>query len=186
MNARTVAWIGAVITALSTVYIVALLLGLPDPAAAAYGRAVIHLGELAVVVAVALSGAAGVGWLGRIGLSLAALGQLALAVAEPLNSGPVADTLFAIAPNLTGLGLILAGIAVIRTRLWTGWQRGITLALGIYVFVPMTPMIITSGGPPAELAVIGLLGWEILWFLLATAVLTASTADLRRPATVSG
>lgn len=182
MSARTVAWIAAVITALSTAYIVALLLGLPDPGAAAYGRGVMHLGELAVVVAIALSGAAGVGWLGRIGLGLAGLGQLMMAVAEPVGSTSLGDTLFTIAPNLTGLGLILAGVAVIRTGVWTGWQRGITLALGIYVFVPMTPMIIASGGPPAELALIGLLGWEILWFLNATAVLTASTAELRRPA----
>ena len=105
-----------------------------------------------------------------------------MAVAEPVGSTSLGDTLFTIAPNLTGLGLILAGVAVIRTGVWTGWQRWITLALGIYVFVPMTPMIIASGGPPAELALIGLLGWEILWFLNATAVLTASTAELRRPA----
>ncbi len=186
MSARTVAWVAAVITALATVYIVALLLGLPDPDAAAYGRTVMHLGELAVVVALALSGAAGTGWLGRIGLTLAGLGSLVMAVGEPLGSSPVGDTLFMIGPNLVGLGLILAGVAVVRSGLWTGWQRWVTLVLGIYVFVPMTPMIIASGGPPAPLALVGLVGWEILWLLIATAVLTASTADLRRPAGVAG
>lgn len=185
MSARTVAWVAAVVTGLATVYIVALLLGLPDPDGAAYGRTVVHLGELAAVVALAMAGAAGAGWLGRIGLPLAGLGLLAMAVAEPLASSPVGATLFMIAPNLVGLGMILAGIAVIRTGLWSGWQRWVPLVLGIYVFVPMTPLIIVSGGPPAPLGLVGLVGWEILWVLAAAAVLTASTAELRRPATVT-
>ena len=87
-----------------------------------------------------------------------------------------------IAPNLVGLGLILAGIAVIRAHRWTGWHRYVVLALGIYVFVVMTPLIIVSGGPPATaLGVVALLGWEILWALIAVSVL-AETADERRSA----
>ncbi|TCK27869.1 hypothetical protein [Pseudonocardia endophytica] len=183
MSARTLAWVAAVVTGLATLYIVGALFGMRDVVGAEYGRSVMHLGELAAVVALALCGAAGAGWLGRIGLTLAGIGQLLMAVAEPIGSAPAGTVLFGIAPNLTGLGLILAGIAVIRTGVWTGWQRWIPLVLGIYTFVPMTPMIIVSGGPPAPLALVGLLGWEILWVLLATAVLTASTADLRRPAT---
>ncbi len=115
-----------------------------------------------------------------------ALGALLLAVAEPLglDSG-WATPCSRSRPNLIGLGLILAGIAVLRTGLWTGWQRWVPLVLGIYVFVPMTPLIIVSGGPPAPLGLVGLLGWEILWVLAAAAVLTASMADLRRPAPVT-
>lgn len=184
MSARTVAWVAAVITGLGVVYIVGLLLGMPDPAVAGFGRAVLHLGELAAVVALALCGAGGTGWLLRAGVTLAGLGQLALAVGEPVGAGPVADALFAAGPNLTGLGLILTGIAVVRNGAWTGWRRWITLVCGIYVFVALTPMIIASGGPPAPPALAGLLGWEILWVGLAAAVLTASPAEVRRPSPV--
>ena len=97
-----------------------------------------------------------------------------LAVAEVITESATgaSDTLFAIAPNLVGLGLILAGIAVVRTGRWTGWRRYVTLVLGVYVFVVMTPVIIVAGGPPAVAAIGALLVWEVLWVLIAVAVLT--------------
>ena len=169
-----------VVTGLAVVYTVGLLLGMPDPEWAYLPRGVIHLGELATLVAVGFSGAAGTGPLGRLGVGLGVLGALVLAVAEVLTlSAPVtSETLFAIAPNLVGLGLILAGIAVVRNGLWTGWRRWVTLALGVYVFGVMTPLIITSGGPPAPPALAGLLGWQVLWVLIAVAVLV----EAERPA----
>jgi hypothetical protein len=42
----------------------------------------------------------------------------------------------------------------------------------------LTPLIITSGGPPAYAAVVGLLGWQVLWVLIAVAVLV----ETERPA----
>ncbi len=186
MNARLVAGIAAVITGLAVVYIVGVLLGMPDPDWAYLPRGLIHLGELAAVVALALSGAAGTGVLGRLGVGLAGLGALLLAVAEviTLSAPGTSDTLFTIAPNLVGLGLILAGIAVIRTGIWTGWRRFVTLALGIYVFAVLTPVIIAAGGPPALPAVAGLLVWQVLWVLIAVAVLveTGRPALSRQPA----
>ena len=169
-----------VVTGLAVVYTVGLLLGMPDPEWAYLPRGVIHLGELATLVAVGFSGAAGTGPLGRLGVGLGVLGALVLAVAEVLTlSAPVtSETLFAIAPNLVGLGLILTGIAVVRNGLWTGWRRWVTLALGVYVFGVMTPLIITSGGPPAPPALAGLLGWQVLWVLIAVAVLV----EAERPA----
>jgi hypothetical protein len=175
---RPVAAVAALITGLAAVYTVALLLGMPDPDWAYLPRGVIHLGELAALVALAVSGAAGNGRLGRLGLGLACLGELMLAIAEVITKGAQAasDTLFAIAPNLVGLGLILTGIAVIRTDRWTGWRRYVTLVLGIYVFVVMTPVIIVSGGPPAVPALGALLVWEVLWVLIAVAALTETAA----------
>jgi hypothetical protein len=186
MSARPVAGIAAVVTGLAVVYTVGLLVGMPDPDWAYLPRGIIHLGELAAVVALALSGAAGTGLLGRLGLGLACLGELMLAVAEviTLSAPGTSDTLFAIAPNLVGLGLILAGIAVIRTGRFTGWRRYVTLALGIYIFVVLTPVIIAAGGPPAVPAVAGLLVWQVLWVLIAVAVLveTGRPALSRQPA----
>jgi hypothetical protein len=180
VNARALALVGALVAGLSTAYIGGQLLGMPDPDWAYLPRGLIHLGELAIFVALGLSGAAGTGALGRVGIGLGVLGALVLAVAEVLTlSAPVtSETLFAIAPNLVGLGLILAGIAVVRNGLWTGWRRWVTLALGVYVFGVMTPLIITSGGPPAPPALAGLLGWQVLWVLIAVAVLV----EAERPA----
>ena len=178
---RPAAWAAVLITGLAAVYTVALLFGMPDPGWAYLPRGIIHLGELAAIVALALCGAAGTGLLARLGLGLAGLGELMLAVAEVLTeSAPGAsDTLFAIAPNLVGLGLILTGVAVIRAGRWTGWRRYVTLALGVYVFAVLTPVIIATGGPPAVPAVAALAVWEVLWALIAVAVLSETAAGVR-------
>jgi hypothetical protein len=180
VNARTVACVAGVITGLATVYTVALLLGMPDPDWAYLGRGVMHLGELATLVALGLSGAAGTGLLGRLGIGVGVLGALLFAVAEVITLGApgASETLFAIAPNLAGLGLILAGIAVLRTGLWTGWRRWVALALGVYVFAVLIPLVIATGGPPAYAAIAGLLVWQVLWVLIAVAVLV----ETERPA----
>ena len=185
---RTAALIAVLITGLATAYALALLLGMQDPAWAYLPRGIIHLGELAAVVALALCGAAGAGRLAGIGLGAAGLGALMLAVAEVLTeSSPGASgALFAVAPNLVGLGLILAGVAVIRTGRWTGWHRWIVLALGIYVFVVLTPVIIASGGPPAAASVAALTGWEILWVLVGVSVLAETAGARRSGATAAG
>jgi hypothetical protein len=53
-----------------------------------------------------------------------------------------------------GVFAILAGITVLRTKAWSGWQRYLPLVLGIYVFVPLTPGIL---GPfvLARLVIVG-------------------------------
>ena len=61
MNVRAFAVVGALVAGLSTAYIVGQLLGMPDPDWAYLPRGLIHLGELAIFVALGLSGAAGPG-----------------------------------------------------------------------------------------------------------------------------
>jgi len=183
VNARTLACVGGVVTGLSTVYIVGQLLGMPDPEWAYLPRGLIHLGELAIFVALWLAGAVGTGLLARLGIGVGVLGALLLAIAEVITvSAPgTSDTLFAVAPNLVGLGLVLAGIAVVRTGRWAGWRRWVTLALGVYAFAVLTPVLITSGGPPAYAAIAGLLGWQVLWVLIAVAVLVETERPALRP-----
>lgn len=68
---------------------------------------------------------------------------------------------------LNGLALIVLGIAVIRAGVWSGWRRHITLALGVYVIVPLTPAIF---GPfVVARLVIGL--WVLLFAALGWALL---------------
>ena len=181
---RPIAGAAVVIIGLATAYTIAVLLGMTDPDWAYLPRGMIHLGELAAIVALALAGAVGAGPLGRFGLGLAALGEVMLTAAEVItkSAAGASDTLFAIAPTLVGLGLILAGVAVIRDGRWTGWPRYVTLVLGVYVFAVMTPVIITSGGPPAVPALGALTVWELLWALIAVAVLSRTAARRAVPA----
>ncbi|MCF7552398.1 hypothetical protein [Pseudonocardia sp. WMMC193] len=166
--------IGVAVTGLATLYTVALLVGMPDPDWAYLARVLVHLGELAVLLAIVGSGAAGRRGLGRAGAALAGLGLVGLAVGEAttLAAPATADLLFMISPNLVGLGMILLGVAVVLERRWTGWARVVPLALGIAVFGVLTPLIIVSGGPPAPAAVVGLLVWEVLWVACGVAALT--------------
>lgn len=61
---------------------------------------------------------------------------------DPAPSTDVLDTAFGVASVLIGVGLCLAGIAVVRARVWTGWHRFITLACGVAVFVMVIPGIL--------------------------------------------
>ena len=72
-----------------------------------------------------------------------------------------------------GISGILQGIAVVRARVLTGWLRWLLLALGIYVFVPMTPVVML-GYTPARLA---LAGWSLLFALLGLVMLRAADAS---------
>lgn len=112
-----------------------------------------HVLILAGVLGLARSGAAGSGRLGRSGLRIAAVGWAALTLCEvramtladspdPAPSTDVLDTAFGVASVLIGVGLCLAGIAVVRARVWTGWHRFITLACGVAVFVMVIPGIL--------------------------------------------
>lgn len=104
------------------------------------------------IVGLARSGAAGDGWLGRIGLWLAMLGQGALALGNLgfafLATATVTDPLYlfldmwmGIASLMTAIGLILAGLAVWRTGRWQGWARWLPLFIGLYVFVVFLPTL---------------------------------------------
>jgi hypothetical protein len=177
---RSAALICVLITTCAAVYAAGVAITGWNPSFGYIAQATIHLGELAGVIALALSGAAGRGWLARIGLGAAILGQLLLSAAEliyPANEN-VGDQLFNIAPPLSAIGLVLTGIAVLRTATWKGWHRFTPLILGLYVFVVMTPTLIAAGGPPAAAAVWAIAGWEICWVLLgASSIINTPVAS---------
>ena len=187
-SSRAAALFGIVVTALSVVYTLVIALGATDPEWAYLPRGVIHLGELAVVVAVWLTGAAGTGLLGRIGLGAAAAGSLLMTLAEVITSAApgVSIALFGIAPMIVGLGLVLAGVGIVRHGAWTGWRRLVVLALGLYVFVVLTPALIVSGGPPATAALWAIAGWDALWALVGVSVLMEVRATSRATTSVTG
>lgn len=77
------------------------------------------------LLGLARSGAAGAGWLARIGLTTAFVGLGLFTVIEVMaRSDPDAgEHLHPISVPLTAIGMVLTGIAVIRAGRWHGWRR---------------------------------------------------------------
>ncbi|HEX5142514.1 MAG TPA: hypothetical protein VFW21_01455 [Mycobacterium sp.] len=94
----------------------------------------------------AASGAAR-GRLARIGLSLAFAGLTVFALAAVLgfSNASAGETLHPVSVPLTGIGMVAAGVATIRTGYWTGWRRLAPLLCGIVPFVVELPGFIAFG-----------------------------------------
>ena len=180
---RTAAIVCIAITACAVLYAAAVALTGWEPSLGYLAQAVIHLGELAAVIALALSSAAGNGWLARIGLGAAMLGQVLLVAAELIHpsSPDIGDQMFNVGPPLSAIGLLLAGVAVIRSRRWTSWHRFTPLVAGAYVFVVLIPVLIVSGAPPAPSAVWAIAGWEVCWMLIGISVLAVGPITAGAP-----
>ena len=120
------------------------------------------------VLGLAGSGAAGDGWLGRLGLGIAILGRVAFVIGEcrSLIQGRDDEVFVPLGALLTGLGMLLAGIGIVRVRRWGGWHRAIPLLTGVYPFVAMFPFFVLTDTPPA--AAIAL--WGPLWLALGLAL----------------
>lgn len=140
--------------------------------------AVLHVQQLAALLALVRSGATGNGDLVKVGLGLAALGGIVFIVAELLYFADpgIAETAFTIAPLASGLGMILTGVAVLRAGRWAGPARFLPLAIGVYIFAVLVPVLVaTSAG------LVAIAGWALLSLLLGFALY--STA--RVPTTAS-
>jgi hypothetical protein len=87
-------------------------------------------------------------------------------VVDGPQSGPL-DTAYGVATIASGIGLILAGIAVVRTGRWRGWARWTPLALGVLVFVMVIPGL-TGTFLEARLAITA---WMFAWTALGVALL---------------
>jgi hypothetical protein len=171
---RSTAVAALVITSAGAVYAAVSALASWEPSVGWLLQAAIHVGELLAVMALVRVGAAGTGRAGRTGLGLAILGQATMAVAEvlwPIDHG-LGDILFGVAPVLTGVGMIIAGVVTVRAGRLSGWQRFLPLTLGLFIFAVMTPVLIVSGGPPAPAALWVIVGWDLLWALIASSTLT--------------
>jgi hypothetical protein len=148
--------------------------------------AIQHLGLIAGLVGLRRSGAMRADHrAGRVGLDAAIAGMALLTLTE-LAAGLAAyariDTTIVAVLNagygiscvVIGVGLVMAGIEVIRAGRWRGARACLVLILGVWVFVPMTPAM-SAGFVPARL---GITGWMVLFALLGW-VLTALPAQQR-------
>lgn len=172
---RTAAGIGIALTTLGICYTIAAMTGW-TPAWGSLAQAGIHVGELAVVIALVGAGVTAGRRAGWAGLGIAAVGQVLLVIAELVYPGSpdLGNALFAAGPLLSGVGMIVTGVVVFRARVWRGWQRPLPLVVGIWILVPATPILILTGGPPAPLALAAIVVWDVLWALTGAAVIRAT------------
>ena len=136
--------------------------------------ALIALGELAAAVAVVACGAAGRGGLAVTGLAVTALGQLGFFAAHVVNltDEAAAAPLYGTVPIVSGVGMVVLGIAVLRAHVFDGFARALPLLVGLWMLLIAIPTIIVVDGPPALPAVLALAVWDFLWLGTAVAVLT--------------
>jgi hypothetical protein len=129
-----------------------------------------HLLLMAGIAGLAQSHAAGRGWLATSGLSLSQIGLAVLVIAEAswLFSTSATETLFGVATLVLLLGLILAGIAVVRAGRWLGWHRFTLLACGVFIAVVVIPSFALPGY--ASNYAIGV--WGVCWLVLGLSLLT--------------
>jgi hypothetical protein len=73
--------------------------------------------------------------------------------------------------TLIGLGLVLAGVGLARRPVLPGWGRWVTLALGVYVFVPMFPAVFG----PMVLGRIAIGVWFLMFAALGVALMRADS-----------
>lgn len=125
--------------------------------------AVLHVQQLAGVLALARSGFAGSGAAGRAGLGLAATGGALFMAGELvyLADAGTGETVFGLASLTSALGLVLAGVAVLRARRWPGPARFLPVALGTYIVAVLTPLLVAT-----PFGLLGIAGWAVLWVLL--------------------
>ncbi|MGH9209235.1 MAG: hypothetical protein ACRD2C_00970 [Acidimicrobiales bacterium] len=76
---------------------------------------------------------------------------------------------------LTALGMVVAGIAVLRERAWNGWARFAPLVVGVFPFLFMVPFAAATGAPPT----VSLVAWGLTFVALGTAARPPATTTTR-------
>jgi len=133
------------------------------------------------VVGLARSGAAGEGWLARVGLGIALAASalfLPFEVLVAINL-ELGGALLGLSALVQGLGLLLAGMAVLRIGRWDGWQRFTPLLCGLYTFLVLIPALALS---PEGYNAWALAGWQIPFALLGVALFQQGSLPERRVA----
>jgi hypothetical protein len=137
-------------------------------------NAVSHLLLIVGVAGLTQSGATERGRLAAVGLGLTLLGLAELIVAEAvwaIAGEEAAVLLYSTATLAIMLGLILTGIAVLRTGQWEGWRRFTVLAAGVFIPLILMPAFALPGYAPNF--AIGI--WGVCWLLIGLALRTEAT-----------
>lgn len=127
----------------------------------------VAIGGAATVLGVALTGSDGL--IGQIGAWTAIAGRILFGAGALIRVAvqPIGELLLGIADPLTGIGLIILGVAVIRDRRWTGPVKFLPIVTGLFVFVILLPAFAVNHGRPPY-AVIAV--WMAVWAVLTLAL----------------
>ncbi len=110
----------------------------------------------------------------RAGVGLAVAGMVGLTVMEAVVAfvglgitltsprGQLLGSLYGVASMAIGLGLVVAGVGLARRPVFEGRGRWVVLALGVWVFVPMTPALFA----PMVWGRLAIIGWMLLFAAL--------------------
>ena len=126
-----------------------------------------HLLLMAGIAGVAWSRAAGQGPLAGFGIGLSQLAMGTLVIAEvnwSLSIVPI-EVLYGLGSLALMLGLILAGLAVMRAGVWHGWRRFTVMACGLYIGV-----VIASFALPGYASNYAIGIWGVCWIALGLAL----------------
>lgn len=129
------------------------------------------------LVGLAALGATGSWWWGRVGIGAAILSYAVLVggeLIEPFDPAAAA-VIFENVALPFGLGMVLAGVAVLRAHRWSGWRRFVPLAMGAYVLVVFLPVVIVTGSDAGFWAAV--LGLSLLFAALGLAVVREATTS---------
>jgi len=129
--------------------------------------------------AMASASAVSAGWLKKTAFALLIGGSLVMVPAEALlrvDFG-LGNVIFGIAGPLQALGMILAGIGVIRTGRWSSWRRFALVAMGLYIPLVMMPWLILGHGT----GLLPLAGYHLFVLLIGIAYLVEDQAYARAP-----
>ena len=113
-----------------------------------------------------------------VGLVVAVVGFVVLTVAELLSSwradesvdsafSNVLDNVFGAGSVLTAIGSIVAGVAIVRRRTWTGLARWSCLASGLVMILLVIPALIAGG---LVLSMAALMLWSLTFVPIGMAV----------------
>ena len=133
-----------------------------------------QIGFMSALFSLLLTEATGRSLVGKALLLIPFSGQLCYA-STALLPAQTAMTLLPIPlPQLGAIlnatGMVLVGIAVLRTGTWRGWLRWLPLLTGLYPFVVMFPVLMITGHPPRLL--IGI--WDLVWSALGYVIHSAA------------
>jgi hypothetical protein len=134
------------------------------------------------VIGLARSGAAGESRLATSGLRIAVLASalfLPFEVLVTVNE-ELGGALLGLTALVQGLGLLLAGVAVLQAGHWSHWHRFTPLLCGLYTFVILIPALALSDGYNAW----ALAGWQIPFLLLGVALYQQRSVSVAKPAVV--
>jgi hypothetical protein len=109
--------------------------------------------------------------LGGAGFGIAIAGRVVFVAAESvaIATGEVAEAILPIGALLTAIGMTIAGVAVVREVRWEGWRRFTPLAMGLFPFAFMFPLVATGAPPETAIA---------LWALPTIVIGVASAGPL--------